>query len=367
MRKLCLIAVMALITCLVFACTESGDTQPSTDIPEPQQPATPLPPKANDRTNQDRPATAKPADTPEPAATAIQVATPLAVLPSYTPEPSPTVVPVPTTTPVSAKRTEEIKDENIQRCLHWALQNLKPIEFSRFEQLDPYGMTDLERILWGEMIERPRSRLGGFWFAKGSAAWCADYWSEPLTEENINKRNEQYKDGCDLSIVSQASKYEKDVRDGSTKSAQNDYSIPPIMVNQYIRIMNWMDISGEDLLNMDEPPIALVERIFNQRDEIYSDEYKGRYNLPKENAPSDVVEWWRIEEAWFDFVDPDDYIACGWYYPQLFFGRWMPMDDYEIDEKFKKAAEHLRELRQSDDWPEWADQKNRDVLIRLEN
>ena len=44
----------------------------------------------------------------------------------------------------------------------------------------------------------------------------------------------------------------------------------------------------------------------------------------------------------------------------------MPLDDFRADEWLGGAQEHLEERRERDDWPEWADGPNRDILIHLE-
>ena len=70
------------------------------------------------------------------------------------------------------------------RCKHWALRNLKPVEYSRFEKLDPYDMTDLERVPWGSVIvEQDRvnhidfyysnsTDYGVFRFRRNHIEWC---------------------------------------------------------------------------------------------------------------------------------------------------------------------------------------------------
>ena len=114
----------------------------------PMSPATPGQPKEAGESGA-RPSTPSPAATPQPADTPMSVTTPIAVLPSYTPEPTATVAPRPTAMPTDGPSAKEQREEFIARCKHWALRNLEPIEYSRFEELDPYNMSDLERVLWG--------------------------------------------------------------------------------------------------------------------------------------------------------------------------------------------------------------------------
>ena len=58
---------------------------------------------------------------------------------------------------------------------------------------------------------------------------------------------------------------------------------------------------------------------------------------------------------------------CKSYYPQLFFGRWVPLDDFGMDERLEEAQDKLNEARDRDDWPDWADGPDRDILIRLDD
>ncbi len=80
-------------------------------------------------------------------------------------------------------------------------------------------------------------------------------------------------------------------------------------------------------------------------------------------AAADDIEWWGIEGAW-----NADWDACkNYYYPQLFFGRWVPLDDFGSNKlSLERAEERLEELRDSSDWPGWADGSDRKILIELE-
>ena len=147
MRKLSIL-LLILTICLLSACSEDGLFSEPSPVP-PQEPATPQSPL---RESSGRPATPMPAATAKPANTPVSVGTPLTVLPSYTPEPEPTSSPVPTATAITSEAAQSKREEYVARCKHWALRNLEPIEYSKFERLDPYNMTDLERVLWGIVL-----------------------------------------------------------------------------------------------------------------------------------------------------------------------------------------------------------------------
>ena len=314
----------------------------------------------------EKPSTPKPAATPAPASTPLSVMTPLAVLPSYTPEPTATTSPRPTSTPVSSEGAKAQRAEYITRCKHWALRNLKPIEYSRFEELDPYNMTDLERVLWAGVLvgqdsvttaERYFQNDGDY--GSGKIEWCQDYWSEPLSERNAEKRNtESDRIFCTLTLVRQAQEFE-----GYAKQAFPSYgdSMASVVVNQPMRILNWMDIDGMALLNMEERPSELVRGLRQRADERYrvSNSADNQY-WPAKSASSEVKEWWKIEES----LDYDQLRTCKSYYPQLFFGRWVPLDSYGSEELLEEAQEKLSEARERDEWPDWAETRDRDILIR---
>ena len=372
MRKLSIL-LLVLMMSLLTACSDGGTVSAPSPAP-PQEPATPQDPE---RESSKSPAT------------------PLAVLPSYTPEPAPTSTPIPTATPVSAKVKQELRDENLQRCRHWALNNLPPLVFNEFDSLNPYEMTDLQRVLWSDQLNGDIRR--------GEGLWCQDYWSEELNASNASKRNDQFYYACKKNLVNRGVEFERGVR---RDYQSNPGDMSPLMVNQHVRLLNWLDITGDDLLSMDQRPDQLIRRLVETAESMYTENHSAGElsNFPRKGAPSEVIEWWGIEGLWDDFPD------CRAYYPQLFLGRWIPVDTYGMeskiqkveisgiggaekivisddntvaDESYKELIKNLskdesqedsdllenlsKETRDRDNWPDWADQKDRDILIRLEN
>ena len=241
MRKLSIL-LLILTICLLSACSEDGLFSEPSPVP-PQEPATPQSPL---RESSGRPATPMPAATAKPANTPVSVGTPLTVLPSYTPEPEPTSSPVPTATAITSEAAQSKREEYVARCKHWALRNLEPIEYSKFERLDPYNMTDLERVLWGivlvdqEQVQTTGQYYYGFSsdgeirFEKDYLEWCQDYWSEALSEANANKRNhESWEVSCSMLLVNQG----RSIEEEAERSWENyaDDGMSPIIVNQAIR------------------------------------------------------------------------------------------------------------------------------------
>ena len=89
--------------------------------------------------------------------------------------------------------------------------------------------------------------------------------------------------------------------------------------------MRWMHLSGEELLNMEEPPRELLKRL---RDYDYASE---AYYIPTasviEQARADhgddfSIAWWGLHMA----ATSNSYgiAGCYQYFPQLFSGRWTP-------------------------------------------
>ena len=338
------------------------------------QPATPEKPQVAVESGI-KPNTPEPAAPPAPANTPLSVITPLAVLPSYTPEPTATAIPRLTPTPVSSESAMAQREENIARCKHWALRNMKPIEYSRFEELDPYNMTDLERVLWGSVIvgqDRVPSAsayysnnhdYGDFRFESDHAEWCHDYWSEPLNPENANKRNHPaWQTWCMVQLPGDARTFE-----GRVKNAFEQYEsegMSPVIVNQYARILNWMDIDGDTLLKVEPKPREMIQVVWDRENDGPS-RYRERNRIsdwPLSSSKAEDIEWWHIESVW-----QADWEECKSYYPQLFFGRWVPLDDFRADEWLEEAQERLEERRERDDWPEWSEGPDRNILIKFED
>ena len=335
------VSVTALLALFVVSCgsepaVETTRQQPAQPAPAPtaervptteplaavrQTPATPQPPPTPEQTLTREP-TAVPL-TPTPTPLVALEPTPI-VEPTVTPTPTPTVVPAPEA--ASAARLRSRND--LTRCDYWAMDHLGGIKYARFATLDPARMSDIERALWGQ-------DLGREWAApiylSNVSKWCKDYWSEPLSESNADKRNEQFRADCWENLDRAAEDFNTRMGDyirRAEESSQGDMFAPRTAVNQYVRIMNWIDITGRELLALPEPPHELVHRlrndpeleeIFDARDQIpTSYTYDGE--IVREAEADGTLRWWGLGAAF----SPD--WSCWLYYPQLFTGRWIPLD-----------------------------------------
>ena len=296
------LSVMAIAVALVLGCGQDASQEDSTPAaqarqlpaPAPTAPTTPAPPTPI-------PPTPEP---PPPAPTAVPVptqppstpsATPLALAGRITPTATPTPWPTPTQIPKTARDPElsELAAEYRMRCLHYVREYEQPVTYAEFRDLDPDNMTDLERVLWSQI-----SSDSGF------ELYCRDYWSEPLSARNANKRNDSYRYDCYRGLW----------------YGRENYLYEDSRWDQYSRIANWLDIPGDALLDMSPRPLDLVLTAWERRERGY------------EFSPEE--EWYRILEAWpwNDFeVGPQigrngDIQHCVNYYPQLFTGRWIPLD-----------------------------------------
>ena len=141
------------------------------------------------------------------------------------------------------------------------MSNIDPIRADTISRTNPSELTDAQRFEWYKFFERNSSRL------KRS---CIALWSEEITEENADKRNEQYgsKPGGGEGCIDWV---QRRAREGELE-----------------RRAVWDDVLA--LLERPYPSLTVAER-FALRSQI--------------NDSSD----------------------CRRYYPQLFSGRWIPLQD----------------------------------------
>ena len=219
----------------------------------------------------------------------------------------------PTTAPTSQADGQSIDDpetrmsEKRRWCKAWALDNLEPIVYAEFLQLDPLNMDDIARTIW-----RDRLRHGS----------CSMYGIEPLNAGNADRRNEQYKESCLHKLIQLVdSKWDTIAEAAYERDNPVAYEIP----NQHVRIMRWMHLTGEELLAMDEPPYELLKRIHGQ-------DYDSESTVPSEArlvalqaeyGDEFTTEWWDLHMAALGNRSHQE-TGCRKYYPQLFTGYWIP-------------------------------------------
>lgn len=281
-------------------------------------------------------------DTPTPTPTTdIAEPTPLAVLGLLTPTPIPTLtatpVPTVTNTSVAEATARKAARDDIRRCQNWALQNMPGFAYHKFMELDPYQMDDLDRSLWRDNLNSFGSRYGstrsgGIQDRLGPGGdFCRDYYSEAISEANSTKRNEQFKIECYSSLVQGEQEFRQWAYQEAVLAQDISYRyVPRETINQYTRLLNWLDIPANNLILMESPPHAILREEgigFHRYDvpQIMDDERIVDVEVDKSDWKK-VIEWWGLGHAFLKVED-----KCGLYYPQLFYGRWMPVDsrDYE--------------------------------------
>lgn len=140
--------------------------------------------------------------------------------------------------------------------------SLDSIRVNTIAMTDPDKLTDAQRFEWQEFFRRESGRLR---YA------CTSLWSEEITEENADKRNEQYQNYC---IERPEENLRRDIEGGNN-------------------VENWDTAVSLDAIALLELPylsLTITERI----------------------ALRSVL---------------GQHSSCPRYYPQLFTGRWIPLLD----------------------------------------
>ena len=163
-------------------------------------------------------------------------------------------------------------DEHRRRCRFWALNNLQPVVYAEFSKLDPGSMDDLDRILWRTKLHN-NDHLGYYddelaryedtplLLPRNPGIYCRDYWAEQINRSNAELRNHRFEAQCRFDLERLiASKYRRlaDAANYQIHSQEEDdllYDTP----NQYVRILQWLDIRGDELLASDNPPYLILQ------------------------------------------------------------------------------------------------------------
>ena len=230
------------------------------------------------------------------------------------------------------------KDEHHRRCQFWALNNLRPAVHREFAKLKPNSMDDLDRILRRSKLH-PKEHLGYYkepddsqdiptLMPQNPGVYCRDYWAEPLNRSNANLRNHGFETQCRTQLEKQITKtynwlgYEAGREEGN----ELVYSIP----NQYVRILQWLDLNGDDLMDSANPPYRILEEQSRhayayEENPTLKKKHLDRYQ--RENQTRLDPEWLGIlKAAGMNSSSSSDLRMCHNYYPQVFYGYWIPMD-----------------------------------------
>ena len=259
------------------------------------------------------------------------------------------------TGPTPLTEADQTLTEDQRWCQAWALDNFDPHVYLEFAKLDPANMDDLQRTVWREQLSSsgahtrlPTYRqeashptpIGG---DNRNEKTCRVYWAERLSKANADKRNRQYETTCLSGLVEAADHQwaklaEAAVRDDDTAA----YDIP----NQYVRVLRWMHFTGDQILDMVEPPSELLKRLSDKK-------YAYNPNIPitsditqlqAQHSNDFSADWWNLVGA---TLSRDHYRVevCPKYYPQLFYGYWVPFAEPSGDDKHEIPTEIADQIR----------------------
>lgn len=262
--------------------------------------------------------------------------------------PSPTPTPVLSPTPIPESEQQAITDEYLARCAVYVRNNEQPVTYYEFAELDPQNMTDLERVIWAEEI--------------GRREYCRDYWSEPLSIANADKRNESYRNSCYESLWRQHTDFIQ------RSNREDDY----IRFDQAARIANWLDIPSDALVSMDPSPLELALAAREQGQQYEEEDYEAALDNEWFGlVPGSVQGRFSVTGPWprnpfevgptiGDTSATDD---CVRYYPQLFIGRWIPLDTAITRQAIQEYLATRTPTPVPDDFGEWVNQRDRQVYV----
>ena len=246
-------------------------------------------------------------------------------------------------------------------CQAWALDNLKPHIYAEFVKLDPERMDDLDRTVWRKRLGKSANNSylsGGIptyhhesnvakttsWANRVGNCWM--YSSEPLSKTNADRRNQQYAATCNRRLMQHAdSRWEQLASHAVRHSDTAGYKTP----NQYVRVLRWMEIPSQQLLKMNEPPFKLLR---NLSDKPWA--YSTSIDDGKPEDPDFDIQWKGIVRATIAGRDFEYGIKpCALYYPQLFYGYWVPFAlPFEVpsnewpDQLSKEEVTEIERLRE---------------------
>ena len=148
--------------------------------------------------------------------------------------------------------------------------------YSEFAKLNP---DDLDRILWYSKLHG-NSSLGYYdddledteyntgLLSRDPGIYCRDYWVEPLTRANAELRNRGFEPHCRFDLEERITNQYRRL-DESLNYNDDENDLVYSTLNQYVRILEWLDLSGGDLLNSDSAP-----------DRILQEQSRHRYDHP---------------------------------------------------------------------------------------
>ena len=228
--------------------------------------------------------------------------------------------------------------EHRRICQFWALNNLQPVVYNEFTNLNPDSMDDLDRILWRSKLHTSDT-LGYYQFQNDGSdykpelmprdpgIYCRDYWTEPLNRGNADLRNQRFEPECRFNLEKQAITQYSHLAN-SLNQDQEEQNLAYETPNQYIKILKWLDLSGEDLFNSAHPPYQVLAEQASRPYSYDSDLMTTMEQLTDYNTstghPIDLEWIGIIAAAGLTENGSSALRSCHYYYPQLFYGYWIP-------------------------------------------
>ena len=254
----------------------------------------------------------------------------------------------------TAQRT---KSEDQRWCQAWALDNLQPHIYTEFAQLNPDTMDDLDRTIWRTRLEnnspsvnrpfstnpvtydhdyRDSSMDPSNWATMVGTCWM--YWSEPLSVDNADRRNVQYEAECKRRLLEgvdpEWGNLAQKTFSGNDPTA---YEIP----NKHVQVLKWLNMTGHELLKMDEPPYELLASLSTKPWAYGTDVHGAATEDPEFN-----IRWVGIVGFLLGHRNshgrPEQ---CLFYYPQLFYGYWVPFIDPPGNPPDQLSADEVAEVK----------------------
>ena len=217
---------------------------------------------------------------------------------------------------------EEQRSEDQRWCQAWALDNLKPHLYAEFAKLDPAKMDDLDRTVW-------RSRLPEVSLRKQTitSQLCWMYWAEPLSRANADRRNQKHEAECLRNLLQHVdSEWDKLASTAVRYGEPPAYQIP----NQYVLVLKWLGTPGQELLEMDKPPYELFKRLYNEG-------YTQNPNMPAREQTAKLSDMYSE--------------ACQLYYPQLFYGYWIPSTTWPNESPSQLSKVEVAKIKRTQEGP----------------
>ena len=218
-------------------------------------------------------------------------------------------------------RKQTLQDDQ-RWCQAWALDNLKPHVYAEFAKLDPAKMDDLDRTVW-------RSRLPEVSLRKQTitSQLCWMYWAEPLSKANADQRNQKHEAECLRNLLQHVdSEWDKLASTAVRYDETPAYKTP----NQYVQVLKWLDTPGQELLEMDAPPYELFKRMYNEG-------YTQNPNMPTTDQTA------RLADMYSE--------ACQFYYPQLFYGYWIPSTTWPNESPSQLSKVEVAKIKRTQEGP----------------